>query len=130
MGKLLYGARFRRNSSFTVSNSLFMGYPTGAIFESPGTIADISNFTYSLVHGYRSAISPAFTMPASVIRFPYNYFDCNTSVELISPFDLTDFSPVFGTFAYNSGKDGMYLGACNPTLAPWTSGWARLEYIY
>ncbi|GGH62276.1 hypothetical protein HNQ91_001236 [Filimonas zeae] len=124
----LNGARFRRRTNLTVTNSIFQGFPNGARFESNFTRDTASlNFTHNLVQGYRTSFLDVTSLPATNTTFLNGGYD---SVKLVSPWDYTDFRPVSGTPAATSGNDATgYRGAFHPTQAQWTANWTRFDYV-
>lgn len=53
------GARFRRNTSLSVTNSIIAGFPLGVSFESTGTTGSAAaEFSGNVVHGYNAVFSP------------------------------------------------------------------------
>jgi len=140
--RLLYGARFRRNSSFTVQNSIFMGFPTGVRFESAGSIADVNRFQYNLVHGFRVTDLGA-GMNATNTEFLGSIFNSNGPLQLNDPFNptLPDFRPATSSPAasganfsglitipanfFTAPSTPTYRGAFPSTLQNWAASWSR-----
>jgi hypothetical protein len=144
--RFLYGARFRRNTSLTVRNSIFMGYPTGVRFESAGTIADATRFANNIVHGFRVTDLGA-SIPTSNLELLGDVTAANDRVQLTNPFDVTNpnFRPLAASPAF-SGADFVgltsvpsnffalnqagtvfptYRGAFAPGSSNWAGTWTR-----
>ncbi|WP_315823749.1 hypothetical protein [Paraflavitalea speifideaquila] len=99
---LLNGALFRRNSSFEVRNSIFMGFPTGVNLQSAGTQADKANFRFNLVHGF---VDTALTAGGwSTTNAFYRSLSTNGSIKLKNPWvhPNPDFRPDTGSPALAS----------------------------
>jgi hypothetical protein len=139
---LLNGAQFRRNSSYEVRNSIFMGFPTGLQLASAGSQADVANFNHNLVHGFSAVINPnTITLPVS--NGQYVASNANTNIQLASPW-TGDFRPLPGSPALTAGTDytGLpsdfetqsYRGAFGAYVSGdanannWLAGWAKLSY--
>lgn len=124
---LLYGARWRRNSSFNLTNSIIAGYDeAGVIFDGAGAITHISTagdgvFTNSRVHGFDFSVLP--TPTAAWVGWSGNTLSTVTPstsfVGLVNPWSAT--APDFRyTLAANAGK-----GAFGASTAPrWDDNWA------
>ncbi|MBC7948685.1 MAG: hypothetical protein H7Y42_12430 [Chitinophagaceae bacterium] len=139
--RILNGARFRRASSLTVRNSIFMGFPVGVRFESAATQADVGRFTNNIVHGFRQ-VSRDATIDASNTGYLGNVLNANAQVRLTDPFNptLPDFRPDALSAAISganfTGMTGLtatgseffqtvtYRGAFSPTTN-WAATWAR-----
>ncbi len=140
--RLLNGARFRRQSSFNVRNSIFMGFPTGVRFESGLTQGDAASlFNYNVVHGFRTTDRDA-AINATNLEILGNVDFSNTGIELVDPFNdagSPDFRPSFAspteikTGANFSGFVGTpsnffqqvtYRGAFAPNTN-WARIWAK-----
>lgn len=145
--RILNGARFRRASSYTVRNSVFMGYPVGVRFESSSTQADISRFKYNLVHAFRQ-VSRDASIDATNTGILGDVDFSNATIDLTDPFNETapDFRPTPSSPAA-SGADftgvtttpanffrtnqnsstspfPAYRGAF-PTTTNWNATWSR-----
>lgn len=138
---LLNGARFRRNSSFTVRNSIFMGFPTGVRFDAggvPGSPADVSRFQNNIVHGFTTTDNGA-SIDASNTEILGDQFNSNQTVQLTDPFNITlpDFRPSAASPAVSGANfTGLtsvpatffstttYRGAFS-TSQNWAATWAR-----
>lgn len=95
--KVLNGARWRRQSSYTVRNSIFMGYNTGVLFETALTQGDVNNFQYNVVHGFKTVDGGA-SIPATNLEIIGNEDFSNLGIELANPFVVgaaPDFRPTF-----------------------------------
>lgn len=124
--RLLNGARFRRQSSLLVSNSIFMGYNTGVRFEDAQAIADGPiNWNYNIVHAFRAlnsgATPNATNTPSSLgLSDPIAAFDANFPIGLVDPFNDSgspDFRPGPGSPALSGANfGGTFLTA--PPAAP------------
>lgn len=136
---LLYGARLRRNTSYMLRNSIFMGYPTGIVLESAGTIADSSSIRNNLVQSFRTrTIGAALTSSALANNFYLGFItNANSPIQLAAPFATSpDFRPLAGSPALTAGTNytGMpsyiqnvaYRGAFSQT-DNWISGWTRFN---
>jgi hypothetical protein len=90
----LNGARWRRATSLTVRNSIFMGFPTGVAFESAATQADAARFANNIVHGFR-VVSSGVALPATNTGILGEVGFSNETIDLVDPFNLTfpDFRP-------------------------------------
>lgn len=125
--RLLNGARFRRQSSHLVRNSIFMGYNQGVRFEDAQAIADVANFDYNIIAAFR-AISQGATPLAtntpqiSGLTEPLGIaaFDANYNINLVDPFNdagTPDFRPGPGSPALSGANfGGTFLTA--PPAAP------------
>lgn len=133
---LLNGALFRRNSSYTVANSIFMGYPTGANL---GSVCGY--FQNNLVHGYTTALTAPAGCATVANNTTYTGANPNTSILLANPFNAAgyDFRPVSGSPAllnYNfTGNPGCwtsvtYRGAfASGAGNNWMFGWAKIPTV-
>jgi hypothetical protein len=92
--RILNGARFRRASSYTMRNSVIMGYPVGVRFESSATQADVAQFQYNIVHGFRVVDRDA-SINATNTEILGDVDFSNATVDLTDPFNPTapDFRP-------------------------------------
>lgn len=137
--RLITGARFRRNSSYTVRNSIYMGYPRGVVFESAGSIADVSRFQFNLVHGFRATDAGA-SINGTNSEFLGNVSNSNASILLNDPFNPTspDFRPAssspaaagadftgFTSVPVSFFQTTTYRGAFPSTLQNWAASWTR-----
>jgi hypothetical protein len=140
--RILYGARFRKNSSLTVRNSIFMGFPTGVRFETANTITDAVRFADNIVHGFRVTDLGA-SIPASNTEILGNVSNSNATVQLTDPFNPTspDFRPaVTSPAAAGANFSGLttipanfftapstptYRGAFPTTVQNWAASWSR-----
>lgn len=125
---LLYGARWRRNSSFNLTNSVIAGYDeAGVIFDGAGAVTHISTagdgiFSNSLVHSFLAAVSP--TPTAAWVGWTGNSTSivspANSAINLVLPFNLTapDFRYVSGSASAGKGAFGI-AGS-----ARWDDNWA------
>jgi hypothetical protein len=135
---LLAGATFRRNSSYTVRNSIFMGYPTGVAFESAGSQADVANFQNNIVHGFTTTDAGA-SLNGTNTEILGNTGNSNVGINLVDPFNPTfpDFRPSPGSIAATganfTGLTGTpaaffdvvtYRGAF-PLGTNWNATWSR-----
>jgi hypothetical protein len=139
--KLLNGAFFRRNSSYQVYNSIFMGFPNGVEFASAGSQGDVANFKYNLVHGFRSTDKGA-SIDATNSEFLGDVFYSNANIDLTDPFTISnpDFRPSTTSPAASgasfTGLSGFtvvtYRGAFAPvgTVDDWDFGnnWTKFAY--
>jgi|LakMenE01Jun11ns_1017448.scaffolds.fasta_scaffold9952473_2 hypothetical protein len=136
--RILNAARFRRASSLTVRNSIFMGYPVGVRFESSSTQADASRFANNIVHGFRQ-VSRDASIPASNQQILGDVDFSNATIDLTDPFNPTapDFRPSPSSPAVSganfSGLTSIpanffvpttYRGAF-PTNTNWNATWSR-----
>jgi hypothetical protein len=132
--RILNGVRFRRASSYQMANSIIMGYPVGARFESSSTQADVANFRNNIVHGFRIVDRDA-SIPASNTEILGDVDFSNATVDLTDPFNSTapDFRPTptspaasgasfsgFGSFFQST----TYRGAFSLTTN-WAATWSR-----
>lgn len=142
--RILNGARFRRNSSLTVRNSIFMGFPNGVRFESAGTIADANRFQYNLVHGFRTTDLGA-SIDGTNTEFLGSVTSANSPILLTNPFDVTNpnFRPQAASPAFSGanftgittipaaffqdqfGNLPTYRGAFAPGTSNWAGTWTR-----
>ncbi|MEJ7737049.1 MAG: hypothetical protein WKF97_06450 [Chitinophagaceae bacterium] len=135
---ILNGARFRRASSYTVRNSIYMGYRVGVTLESATTMADVANFQFNIVHGFNS-VAVGGTLPATNNQFVGDVDFSNANVDLTDPFNPTapDFRPTpsspAATGANFTGFTGTpasffqtttYRGAFTLTTN-WAATWSR-----
>jgi hypothetical protein len=124
--RLLNAARFRRNSSFLVSNSIFMGYNTGVSFENAQSIADGPlNFNNNYIHAFRALSSGAAPNASNTptllgLSDAIAAFDANYIINLVDPFNdsgAPDFRPGSGSPALTGASFvGTFLTA--PPAAP------------
>lgn len=134
--KTLYGARLRRATDYTITNSIFMGFPTALSVESDSSLAHIANFHNNLLQAFRTnAVLPttiAATIAASNANSPIigSTTNSNATVQLTSPFALSNFNPVTGSFAASGSTTSSFRGAFATGAAQWTAGWADLSYWY
>lgn len=116
---LLNGAIFRRRASYTVTNSILMGFPRGV----DNSTADNSAYTAStnIVHGFTSLYNTV-SWNATNTTFLGDASDANASVKLTAPFTLTnpDFRPATGSPA---GTGTTFKGAFQAGVAQWIAGW-------
>lgn len=136
--KILYGARLRRATNYTITNSIFMGFVNGISIESDSSVAHIANFHHNLVHGYRAPVLQS-ALSATVLtnNGPSFYTDianANTSIKLgtstSTPWNLGSFIPASDSPAKDGGVSNTYRGAFQPSVTAWTAGWADLAYWY
>lgn len=130
---LLNAARFRRGSLLSVTNSVFMGYPTGIRFESNPTNANVVNFNHNVVQYYVTpyALALPYTIPANNNTLPTSASDGNAYMQLTSPFDAAAFMPDASSPAFNGGYFGTYQGAFDPNNPnQWTDYWTNLYFYY
>lgn len=133
--KILFGARFRRNTNYSLINSVFLGFNTAVTAEAggtPGSPASWANMHHNVITGYKAnaagdSAAKILTVNTALVS---NVTDGNVGVELESPWDLSDFRPKSGTPAYNGGVSNVYRGAFQPGVAQWTDGWADLNFFY
>lgn len=95
--RVLNGARWRRQSSYTVRNSIFMGFNTGVLFETALSQGDVNNFQYNVVHGFKVTDGGA-AIPATNLELFGNEDFSNLGIELANPFVVgaaPDFRPTF-----------------------------------
>lgn len=136
---LLNGALFRRNSSYIVRNSIYMGFPTGVQLQSTGSQADVANFTSNLVHGFVDTTLATSPVPSplptwSTTNSFYRSANPNASIKLVAPFDFSgfDFRPATGSPAL-SGANFTGLPAWFTTTtyrgafgsSNWLAGWTK-----
>ncbi len=137
--KLKSGGNYRRNSSYQIRNSVYMGFPVGMLFESAGTIADIANFNNNIVHGFRAAAQGA-TPNASNTLITGEVGFSNETIDLVDPFNPTfpDFRPSGSSPARNGAsfpvpgtilpanffQTTTYRGAFSLTTN-WNATWSR-----
>lgn len=109
--KLKSGGNYRRNSSYVIRNSVYMGFPVGMLFESAGTIADIANFTNNVVHGFRAAAQGATPNATNTLITGEVGFS-NETIDLVDPFNPTfpDFRPSGSSPARNGANFGGLVG--------------------
>ncbi|GAB6282848.1 MAG: hypothetical protein STSR0008_15980 [Ignavibacterium sp.] len=139
------GMHLRRNSQNKINNALIMGWPTGVLLDSKGTINGAVNGTMyiknSIIAGCTNNIDTASSTgtfnPTEWFTTTMNgrTFVSNSEVMLYRSFDLLnpDFLPMSGspvlTGAGTPPNDGFFdptanfVGAFNDT--DWTAGWAN-----
>lgn len=110
----LYGVRFRRNTEFTLSNSVIMGYNPAANFDqTAGCVVSSTEFRDNILHTFGTTANIA--IPGSNIV--YNTGNSNDSIRLIRP---------FGTWCGNAitGFDGRPNSSTSPARsgANWPVG--------
>ncbi|SIT29014.1 hypothetical protein SAMN05421788_108196 [Filimonas lacunae] len=126
---LFNGAHFRRRTKLQVTNSIFIGFPTGIRFESDTTGANAVNFKNNLVQGFTAdyILPTGYSVGTGNTSFVGNTSNANTNIELISPFDAASFVPVIGSNA----DSNPYKGAFDPYAdQDWTFGWTNFAFIY
>ncbi|ACU61065.1 hypothetical protein [Chitinophaga pinensis] len=127
---LLYGARWRRNSSFNLTNSIIAGYDeAGVIFDGAGAVTHISTagdgvFTNSRVHGFTLGVTP--TPVAAWVGWSgnvtSNIANAFSFAGLQAPFNYP--APDFRyTLAANAGKGAF--GAAGSVR--WDDNWASYD---
>jgi hypothetical protein len=123
--RLLNGARFRRQSSLLVRNSIIMGYPQGIRFEDPQAIADVANFDNNIISAFRSISQGATPVAGNTplilgLSDAIAAFDANFGIGLVDPFNDSgspDFRPGAGSPALSGANfGGTFLTA--PPAAP------------
>lgn len=144
--QILYASRFRRASSLTVRNSIFMGFPVGARFESALTIADAGSYQYNIVHGFSNTDEGA-SINNTNTEFLGFVTSANDPVLLTNPFDITNpnFRPLTASPAFSGANfSGLvtipanffatniagttypaYRGAFAPGISNWAGTWTR-----
>lgn len=142
---LLSGAQIRRNSSYEIRNSIFMGFPTGIFLTSAGSQADSANFSYNIVHAFTTVVNPS---TIALVNNNKKYISqySNTDIQLAGPSVLAapDFRPLPGSPALTLGTNfsGLssffvpvtYRGAFDMHSGPypytnnWLAGWAKFDY--
>lgn len=134
----LNGARWRRATSLTVRNSIFMGFPTGVAFESALTQADASRFANNIVHGFR-VVSSGVALPATNTGILGEVGFSNETIDLTDPFNLTfpDFRPTLTSPAATGANFAGFVGTpanffqtttyrgAFPTGTNWNATWSR-----
>jgi len=119
---LLYGARFRRNTDLEVTNSIFLGFRNGVVFESAGSIASASNYTSNIVHGYRTP--SAITLdPSNLLLSGNTPGNGSLLVRPWSPWNNTTLVPDFRPVSSSTTAGAFEYGT-----AQWTDGWAKFIY--
>ncbi len=134
----LNGARWRRATSYRVQNSIFMGFPTGVAFESTSTQADVANFQYNIVHGFRVTDAGA-SINATNREIIGEVGFSNETIDLTDPFNLTfpDFRPTLASPAATGANFAGFVGTPTnffqtttyrgafPTGTNWNATWSR-----
>lgn len=140
---LLNGAHIRRASEQLIRNSVFIGFPTGVLWQSAGSIASAPNFQYNTVQAFNTVSNGAVLDGTNrTIRSAL----ANTSqINLSNPWDICgapDFSPASTSTLVSdpvsfTGLSGFfsvvtYRGACNTgngSDATWPSAfWTKYDY--
>jgi hypothetical protein len=134
----LNGVRLRRNTSYRIINSVILGYTTGALLESPGTIADSLFFNHNLVHAFAAPVGIGANLGGYNTLFVHAT-NSNANILLTTPFVTggsfaplpaspavsgADFTGFTGSFFDTSVA---YRGAFPVASVPngnWLAGWS------
>lgn len=116
-----YGARNRRGTEITMTNSIITGYPLGMVFDADAS-ATPSTLTNNSFHGFTAAISVStgtYSGSANITATgsPANAFG------MTQPWFNSPGSPSTLNFFAAGTK-----GAVTTTSGNWTSGWTKFVY--
>ncbi|RFM29552.1 hypothetical protein [Deminuibacter soli] len=115
---LLNGGIFRRRGSYAVTNSVFMGFPTGIDNSTGDNGSTVSSQSGNIVHAFSTLFNNFVWTGATT----FTDASANASIKMVAPFNLTapDFRPNTGS---PLGTGTTYKGAFQAGVTPWTSGW-------
>ncbi|SDZ83261.1 hypothetical protein SAMN05443550_101139 [Pedobacter hartonius] len=128
--RLAAGARWRRNTDLSMTNSIIAGYSTGVeFFTGTATSATSGGFTGNAVHAYNIVFSPANSISLSGST---NTTSTEANPSLFVGIGLGSLSPFYSTvnsssFTFNNLRPKVAtttLGAITSASLPqWNSGW-------
>ncbi|NSL89009.1 hypothetical protein ECE50_019360 [Chitinophaga sp. Mgbs1] len=133
-GKYGRAAHLRRNTEFEITNSIFLGYNNGIVFDTnlgntygkftSGTSLASANFVHGYVNAWATEASNVFTkISAPAGNNGYETANPNLNIALLAPFNRNspaNLVPIGSSVAKNAGA--FPVGATT-----WANGWSKLK---